>query len=115
MAELFKILKALSDETRLNILKLLVNHDYCVRALAKRLDVSESAVSQHLKVLRHAGIVKGEKRGYFTHYWVDKELLKDTAYKIIRLCDDAVSSDERCNKTTSTNHSCCRKEKNDDV
>jgi DNA-binding transcriptional ArsR family regulator len=109
LTELVGILKALSDETRYNLVKLLVSHDYCVGALAKRLNISESAVSQHLKVLRNAGIVKGDKRGYYTHYWVDRELLKDAANKIIEL-SCVTPADDECNKHTSKNHSCCRKE-----
>ena len=58
--ELIEILKSLSDETRYNLIKLLLSHDYCVGALAKRLNISESAVSQHLKILRTAGLVKGD-------------------------------------------------------
>jgi len=96
MAELIGILKALSDETRYNLVKILVSHDCCVRALAKRLNISESAVSQHLKILRNAGIVKGDKRGYYTHYWVDREILKDTANKIIEL-SCVPPADEKCN------------------
>ena len=50
--ELTKLLKAMSDETRFKILTLLLEHNYCVRGLAKKLDLSEAAVSQHLKILR---------------------------------------------------------------
>ncbi len=67
LAELFK---ALSDPTRLKIVKFLAEHKRpkCVNALTKRLDISQSAVSQHLKVLKQAEIVKGERRGNFVHY-----------------------------------------------
>jgi ArsR family transcriptional regulator len=87
MPDLLEIMKSLSDETRLNLIKLLLEHDFCVSAIARRLSVSESAVSQHLKVLRTAGLVKGEKRGYFTHYNVDRELLKWVANEIKRLSE----------------------------
>jgi len=85
VAELINILKALSDETRYSMVRLLVKHDFCVGALATRLNISESAVSQHLRVLRNAGIVKGDKRGYYTHYYVDREVLERAAQKIIEL------------------------------
>ncbi len=87
VTELTAALKALSDETRYALITLLLKHDYCVRALARQLDISEPAVSQHLKLLRSAGLVKGEKRGYFTHYSVNREILKDIANKIIELSD----------------------------
>ena len=79
MTELLQALKTLADETRLNLVKLLLTHDLCVGALAKRLAVSEASVSQHLGKLREAGLVKGEKRGYWTHYSVDRERLNELA------------------------------------
>ena len=73
------ILKALSDSNRMKILDLLLHNDYCVGALAMKLALSEPAVSQHLKVLRQAGIVTGVKRGYYTHYDVNPEPLRQVA------------------------------------
>lgn len=57
------MLRALADENRWKILSLLSENQYCVRALSKILNITESAVSQHLKLLREANIVIGEKRG----------------------------------------------------
>jgi len=74
-----RIFKALADETRFKVVKLLLTQDLCVGALAKHLSISEAAVSQHLKCLRKAGLVKGEKRGYWTHYAVEKEKLLELA------------------------------------
>lgn len=85
--EKVQILKAIADSTRLNILELLLKHNYCVRALAKELQLSEAAISQHLKVLKEAGLIKGEKRGYFMHYEVDSIALKDIAKEIKALTD----------------------------
>ena len=83
--ELAEIFKALSDPTRLRLVKLLSTHSLsecpsecdgrdflCVNALAHRLGVTQSAVSQHLRVLRQAGLVRGERRGSFMHYSLDK-------------------------------------------
>lgn len=77
--ETVQILKALADETRLKLVKLLLTHNFCVRALARKLKISEAAVSQHLKVLREAGLLVGEKKGYFMHYGVNRELLQTLA------------------------------------
>ncbi len=72
LAETFK---ALSDPTRLRLVKLLGESGgvLCVNALAHTLGVTQSAVSQHLRVLRHAGLVRGERRGYFVHYSLDQD------------------------------------------
>ncbi len=72
-------LKAVADKTRLQILTLLLAHHDCGRALAAKLGISQAAVSQHLKVLREAGLLTGEKRGYFMHYRVRREKLRELA------------------------------------
>ena len=68
-----KILKALGEPKRFLLLQLMAERGYCVGALALRSQLSESAVSQHLKILREAGLVYGVKKGYYTHYRLDKE------------------------------------------
>ena len=77
--ELAETLKALSDPTRLRLVKLLSEGGgtLCVNALARRLGVTQSAVSQHLRLLRHAGLVRGERRGAFVHYALDQDGLED--------------------------------------
>lgn len=69
------ILKALGEPKRFQLLQLMAQRGYCVSALARKSQLSESAVSQHLKILRDAGLVIGVKRGYYTHYSLDKEAL----------------------------------------
>ena len=76
------VLKAIADETRMNILMLLLKHNYCVRALARNLELSEATISQHLKVLREAELLSGEKRGYFMHYDVQRTILHVLAGEI---------------------------------
>ncbi|HHU50433.1 MAG TPA: winged helix-turn-helix transcriptional regulator [Firmicutes bacterium] len=79
------VLKAIADDTRLNLVKLLLKHSYCVGALARRLGLTEAAVSQHLKVLREVGLLHGEKRGYFRHYEVNREKLRMLAAELQEL------------------------------
>ena len=64
--ELTEIFKALSDPTRLRLVKLLSEGGgaLCVNALAHKLNVTQSAVSQHLRVLRQARLVRGESLGW---------------------------------------------------
>lgn len=69
----------LSDPTRLKLLRLLFKqrepNALCVNALAHRLGVTQSAVSQHLRLLKSAGLVKGERRGYRIHYFINQKSL----------------------------------------
>ena len=117
MDEFLEIIKALADETRLNIVMLLLKHDFCVGALAARLNISEAAVSQHLQVLRKAGLAKGEKRGYYTHYQVNREMLKKAAQKIIEISSQSQvpKTETGCSKHAEKEHSekeckCCMEE-----
>ena len=85
-----EIFKALSDPTRLKLVLLLGTPTeelqeeaccgggrfYCVGALAKKLGVTQSAVSQHLRVLRQVGLVRGVRQGKFMHYTVAEENLQ---------------------------------------
>jgi DNA-binding transcriptional ArsR family regulator len=75
--ELAEVFKALSDPTRLRLVRLLGKHrgSLCVNALASRLGVTQSAVSQHLRVLRQARLVSGLRQGYHVHYSVNTERL----------------------------------------
>lgn len=103
-----KLLKAIADETRMNILTLLLEHGYCVRALAGELELSEATISQHLKVLREAGLLTGERRGYFMHYTVERPVLEALAKEIEAL---AASEMRACPKKDST--ACPAAEKHD--
>ena len=66
--ELGCMLKALGEPMRLKIYQTLLERKHCVRSLSKKLGISESAISQHMKVMKEAGLVSGEKFGYHTHY-----------------------------------------------
>jgi DNA-binding transcriptional ArsR family regulator len=62
------VLKALSNETRLNILRLLTEDTYSTQELAQRLHFTEPTISHHLSVLKHAGLIQGHNEGYYILY-----------------------------------------------
>ena len=75
--KLARIFKALSVDTRVRMVQFLKDRALCVGALSARLDVTQGAVSQHLRILRDADLVVPEKRGYYVHYRLnEKTLLK---------------------------------------
>ena len=80
-------IKALGEVKRIELLRLLAERSWCVRALARRSYLSEPAVSQHLRVLREAGLVEGIKRGYYTHYRLNKDGLNEVIDALIQLRD----------------------------
>ncbi|MFA5353746.1 MAG: metalloregulator ArsR/SmtB family transcription factor [Thermodesulfovibrionales bacterium] len=71
MQELVAIFKALSDETRLRIIRLLHQGELCVCDLVAALDMVQPKVSFHLKILREAGLIRDRKEGRWTHYRLD--------------------------------------------
>ena len=62
------IFKALSDENRIRILKLLRDGEKCACKLLEELNISQPTLSHHMKILCDAGIVSGRKEGKWTHY-----------------------------------------------
>lgn len=74
---LSEVFQALSDPNRLRILELLrsTSHPICVNAIAMKIGITQSAVSQHLKILRRHGLVRVKKEGYYKHYSVNLESL----------------------------------------
>jgi len=88
-------LKGLADPSRLRILNLLLTQDLCVGALAHHLGLSKPSVSQHLKVLRGAGLVKGEKRGYWTHYLVQRDALRQVGANLQAMAEQQPNQEER--------------------
>ena len=74
------VFSVLSDPTRLQLVRLLCSQRepdaLCVNALAALLGVSQSAVSQHLRILKSIGLVRGQRRGYHVHYSVSRDALQ---------------------------------------
>ena len=82
-------LKALADTTRLRMLKLMLEHEgaLCVTAMANQLGVTQSAVSQHMRVLRQTGFVSSCRCGCYVHYAVDRAKLKDYQQVVLEALD----------------------------
>jgi len=71
MQDLLIIFKALSEETRLRIIKLLERGELCVCDIVAALDMVQPKVSFHLAALKEAGFIKDRKQGRWTHYSLD--------------------------------------------
>ena len=82
-AELFKVL---SVDKRIEIVELLKKEPMSVNAMAEALGVTQSAVSQHLRVLKAAGLVDDERQGYWTYYSLNLESLEECRKRLNRVC-----------------------------
>lgn len=72
-----RIFKVLSVGTRVRMIDLLKRRSLCVNALARALNITPAAISQHLRVLRDADIVIADKQGYFVHYRINEGTLAE--------------------------------------
>ncbi len=73
MKEQLRIMKALADENRLRILKLIEYRPLCVCELQVVLDIVQSAVSRHLKILEDAGLIARRRAGVWVEFYIDAE------------------------------------------
>ncbi|PMP68424.1 MAG: ArsR family transcriptional regulator [Thermodesulfobacterium geofontis] len=72
LKDLTKIFKALSDETRLKILKILEKGETCVCEMVALLNINQPGVSFHISVLKEAGLIKSRKEGNRIFYSLDE-------------------------------------------
>jgi DNA-binding transcriptional ArsR family regulator len=83
-AEMFKVLGV---ENRIRIIELLKSRGPLgVNELSEALEITPSAVSQHLKILRHAGLVRNERKGYWIPYKVNEEALEQCQSLLSKVC-----------------------------
>lgn len=76
MKNLAQIYKALGDETRLEIVNMLLGKELCVCDIIDAFSLSQPAISHHLKILRQAGILIDTKDGKWVFYSLNPETLK---------------------------------------
>lgn len=77
--DLSRSFKALGDPIRLRLLSLIASHEggeACVCELTDGFDVTGPTISHHLKVLREAGLITGERRGTWVYYRADPDALR---------------------------------------
>src|SRR5690625_2168938 len=67
------ILKLLGDKTRLTMVKLLEDHECCVCEFVEIFEMSQPAISQHIRRLKDVELVKEERRGQWIFYSLNKE------------------------------------------
>lgn len=94
-----KIFKAFCDEKRLCILELLRGGEKCACVLLEQLDLGQSGLSYHMKILVESGVVESRQEGKWTHYKISE---KGSAYAGILLKElttpNAVTEEKDCCK-----------------
>ncbi|MDS0526119.1 autorepressor SdpR family transcription factor [Clostridium sp. SHJSY1] len=72
-----KAFKALSDETRREILKLLNKHDMSAGEISDHFNMSKPSISKHLDILRDAELISSEKKGQYVIYSINTSILQE--------------------------------------
>ncbi|MFC4946196.1 ArsR/SmtB family transcription factor [Pseudonocardia sp. GCM10023141] len=88
--ELARLFKAMGDPVRLRLMSLIASHEggeACVCDLTDVFDLSGPTISHHLKVLREAGLIAGERRGTWIYYRVLPDALRQLSAVLV--LDDA--------------------------
>ena len=70
-----QLFHALSDEARLRIVDILLDGEHCVCDLMDHLDVGQSRLSYHLKVLKDAGLVADRREGRWAYYTIQRDAI----------------------------------------
>ena len=79
--------KVLSVETRVKIIDLLKsNGPMGAKKISELLGITPAAVSQHLKTLKQAGLVRSERKGYWIPYSIDEEALENCGVVLSEVC-----------------------------
>jgi DNA-binding transcriptional ArsR family regulator len=82
------VFKALSDETRRRILRLLADGDLNAGTISENFEMSKPSVSHHLSVLRQAGLVSAERRGQEIVYSLNTTVLQDVLSFALEFVDE---------------------------
>jgi ArsR family transcriptional regulator len=94
MQDLIKVMEALSDETRLRILRILLEQECCVCEVMQALDISQSRASRNLGILQDAGFLRARRDGAWIVYSVDWQTANRYAASLAKLLKDSPISNE---------------------
>lgn len=87
------VLKLLGDKTRLAMMKLLQQNECCVCEFVEIFNISQSAISQHLRKLRDVGLVKEKRKGQWIFYSLNKD--SDTYEMVLNILEFIPDQNER--------------------
>ena len=94
MRDFAKLFKALSDETRIRILKVLLERECCVCEVMQALDISQSRASRNLRVLEDAGFIKSRRDGLWVTYSTAEQTTSSYAAPLIEMLRSSLVNEE---------------------
>ena len=116
MQDLIKTTKALSDETRLRILNVLLERECCVCEVMQALDISQSRASRNLGILEDAGFLKARRDGAWVVYFINAEGTQKYSSDLVKVVKEALKDNgvvaidrERLRKAERIGPGCVRR------
>jgi len=94
MRDVLKAMKALSDETRLRILNILLERECCVCEFMQALDISQTRASRNLGILHDAGFLRMRKEGLWALYSIDQDGMKEYYSSLVEAVEKSLIDDE---------------------
>ena len=104
MKENLKFLKLLADETRLDILNILLKEDSYVEKVACELALTQATICYHLKKMESAGIVNSSRTQYYIIYSLNREIFDKPLFELIKNGEEIVNTDEKYKKEVVSNY-----------
>ena len=92
------LLKLLADETRLEILNILLKEDSYVEKIACELSLTPATICYHLKKLESAGVVNCSRSQFYIIYSLNREIFDKPLYELIKKDEKAVDTEEKYKK-----------------
>jgi len=94
MRDVVRLFKALSDETRIRILKVLMQRECCVCEVMQALDISQSRASRNLSTLEDAGFIKSRREGLWIIYSINEQAANSHVASLIKLLRGSLVNEE---------------------
>ena len=91
-----KVFKALCDERRQRILELLRGGEKCACVLMEQMEMPQSSLSYHMKILCDSGVVNARKEGKWTHYSISEEGSKYAEELLEKLTEVNEDNENKC-------------------
>jgi ArsR family transcriptional regulator len=82
-----KMLKALADETRLQVVEMLADGELCACKIQEKFDFTQPTLSYHMKILTDCGLVNGRREGAWMRYTLNKGAFEAVCLHIRGICE----------------------------
>ena len=101
--EKLELLKLLADETRLEILNILLKEDSYVEKIACELSLTPATICYHLKKMEAAGVVNCSRSQFYMIYSLNREIFDKPLFELIKKDEEIVDTEEKYKKEVISN------------